>query len=142
MKIAAILSRKGDFVATVSPDASVTDLLVVLADNGIGAVVVSTDGSSIAGIASERDVARALQSSGPKVLDGPVSAIMTEVSSTCAPDTPVEEVMVTMTDRRVRHLPVLEDGRMIGIVSIGDVVKARIEKLEDERKSLLSYITS
>lgn len=142
MKIAAILDRKGEFVATVTPDSSVMSLLRVLAEHKIGAAVVTADGKTIVGIVSERDVVRGIDAHGPAILDGPVSGIMTAVSSTCEPATAVEEVMVIMTDRRVRHLPVLDDGNMVGIVSIGDVVKARIEKLEDERKSLLSYITS
>ena len=142
MKISSILSRKGDFVATVKPEATVSELLAALAAHQIGAVVISADGQTILGIASERDVARALQNSGAAVLDTAVSTIMTPLSATCELDTPVEEVMVVMTERRVRHLPVLKDGAMVGIVSIGDVVKARIEKLEDERKSLVEYIQS
>ena len=117
-------------------------LLATLAEHEIGAVVVSSDGVVITGIASERDVARALTTEGAAVLDAPVSHIMTNVICTCEPDSPVEELMVQMTENRVRHVPVLKDGRMIGIVSIGDIVKARIDHLEDERKSLLSYITS
>lgn len=142
MKIAAILGRKGDFVATVGPDTTVATLLQSLAEHEIGAVVVTSEDGAILGIASERDVARALTSRGPSVLDGAVAEIMTDLAASCELDTPVEEVMVVMTEKRVRHLPVLDDGQMVGIVSIGDVVKARIEKLEDERKSLLSYITS
>lgn len=142
MKISAILARKGDFVATVAPDATVASLLDVLAENGIGAVVVTADGKTIAGIASERDVVRALKTTGVAILDSPVSAIMTALTASCEPSTPVEEIMVVMTEKRVRHVPVIDEGVMVGIVSIGDVVKARIEHLEDERKSLLSYITS
>jgi CBS domain-containing protein len=136
------LSAKGSFVATVAPDDSVLDLLKTLADNRIGAVVVSADGAELNGVASERDVARALVSQGSAILDAPVSSIMTEIICTCEPDSPVEEIMVAMTEKRVRHVPVLSDGQMVGIVSIGDIVKARIDHLEDERKSLLSYITS
>ena len=142
MKIAAILESKGDFVATVAPDATVNALLASLAEHEIGAVVVSSDGVVISGIASERDVARALVTRGAATLDAPVSSIMTAVICTCEPSSPVEELMVQMTENRVRHVPVLDDGRMVGIVSIGDIVKARIDHLEDERKSLLSYITS
>lgn len=142
MKIASILASKGDYVATVAPNATVSELLALLAEKGIGAVVVSADGAIITGIASERDVARSLASTGATVLDAPVSHIMTKVTTTCEMDSPVEEIMVAMTQNRVRHVPVLEDGKMVGIVSIGDIVKARIDHLEDERKSLLSYITS
>lgn len=142
MKIASILASKGDYVATIAPDATVSELLALLADKGIGAAVVSSDGTTIRGIASERDVARSLTYSGPAILDAAVSQIMTALKSTCELDSPVEEVMVVMTENRVRHVPVLEDGVMVGLVSIGDIVKARIDHLEDERKSLLSYITS
>ncbi|MGB3674713.1 MAG: CBS domain-containing protein [Candidatus Nanopelagicales bacterium] len=142
MKIASILASKGDYVATIAPNATVSELLALLAEKGIGAVVVSSDGVLINGIASERDVARSLASIGATALDAPVSQIMTKVTTTCEMDSPVEEIMVAMTQNRVRHVPVLEDGKMVGIVSIGDIVKARIDHLEDERKSLLSYITS
>lgn len=142
MKIASILASKGDYVATVAPDATVSELLALLADKQIGAVVVSSDNVTIKGIASERDVARSLAKIGATALDAPVSQIMTAVHTTCELDSPVEEIMVAMTENRVRHVPVIEDGKMIGIVSIGDIVKARIDHLEDERKSLLSYITS
>ncbi len=141
MKIASILASKGYYVATIAPDATVSELLALLAEKEIGAVVVSTDGAQIQGIASERDVARALTSVGSTVLDAPVSQIMTQVSTTCELKSRVEEVMVSITEHRVRHVPVIDDGVMVGIVSIGDVVKARIDHLEDERKSLLSYIT-
>lgn len=141
MKISAILAHKGEFVATIAPDATVADLLQLLAEHKIGAVIV-TVGDEIVGVVSERDVARSLVSVGSSVLSGPVSAIMSNLVATCELDTPVEEIMVEMTERRVRHVPVMKDGKLAGIVSIGDVVKARIEKLEDERKSLLSYITS
>ena len=141
MKIASILANKGEFVATIAPDATVADLLRLLAEHRIGAVLVTVD-DSIIGVASERDVARSLVSAGAIILDGPVSRIMSKLVATCDLQTPVEEVMVLMTEQRVRHVPVLDADRLVGIVSIGDVVKARIEKLEDERKSLLSYITS
>lgn len=142
MKIASILASKGDYVATIAPDATVSQLLELLADKKIGAVVVSSDGVTIKGIASERDVARSLSRIGATALDAPVSQIMTAVRTTCELDSPVEEIMVAMTENRVRHVPVLDGNKMIGIVSIGDIVKARIDHLEDERKSLLSYITS
>ncbi|NQU37570.1 MAG: CBS domain-containing protein [Actinobacteria bacterium] len=142
MKIAAILSGKGDFVATVSPDSTVAALLATLAQYRIGAVVVAADGGSMLGMASERDVARSLTERGAVVLDGPVSQIMSDIIATCSLDSSVEDVMVQMTEKRVRHIPVIEEEAMVGIVSIGDVVKARIDFLEEERKSLLNYITS
>lgn len=142
MKIASILNHKGDFVATVAPESTVTQLLATLAEHGIGAVVVCDAAGAIAGIASERDVARSLNSTGPSALDMPVSEIMSTLVATCTKESPVEEIMVMMTEQRVRHIPVVEEDQLVGIVSIGDIVKARIEKLEDERKSLLSYINS
>jgi len=142
MKIAAILGNKGDFVATVSPDSTVAELLATLSQYKIGAVVVSAGEGSILGMASERDVARFLAERGSVVLDGPVSQIMSSVIATCSLDSSVEEIMVQMTEKRVRHIPVIDGDVMVGIVSIGDVVKARIDYLEDERKSLLNYITS
>ncbi len=142
MKVSNILKNKGDFVATVAPSDPVTALLATLAEHSIGAVVVSADGATIAGIASERDVVRALQANGPSILDGPVSAIMTALHATCEPGTTVDQLMEQMTNERVRHIPVLDDGAMVGIVSIGDVVKARMDQLIEEHKSLVNYITS
>ncbi|MBP7972135.1 MAG: CBS domain-containing protein [Candidatus Nanopelagicales bacterium] len=142
MKIASVIANKGDFVATVAPESTVSSLLSSLAEFGIGAVVVTGVDSTIVGIVSERDVARSLNASGAVILDAPVSQIMTDVIAVCTPDTAVEDVMVVMTEKRVRHLPVMDGEDMVGIVSIGDIVKARIEKLEEERKSLMSYITS
>ena len=142
MKISSVIAHKGDFVATVAPEDTVWSLLGTLAEYKIGAVVVSSDGNAIAGIASERDIVRALQEQDASILDSPVSEIMSKIVATCTPDSTVEELMVQMTEQRVRHIPVIADGNLVGIVSIGDVVKARIELLEDERKSLVSYITS
>ncbi len=142
MKISSIVATKGDFVATVRPDSTVVSLLATLAEYRIGAVVVTAQDGTMLGVASERDVARSLTNSGSVILDGPVSQIMSDIVATCELGTSIEEVMALMTEKRVRHVPVLEDGSMVAIVSIGDVVKARMEILEDERKSLLSYITS
>lgn len=140
MKIRDVLRRKGDTVATVRPDATVRALLGALAEHNIGAVVVSADGTSIAGIVSERDVVRRLNERGEAVLDGPVSAIMTSEVRTCALDDTVEELRQTMTRHRFRHVPVVVDGRLAGIVSIGDVVKSAIDELETEREHLVGYI--
>ncbi len=142
MKISSILSNKGSFVATVSPDASVSALLALLAEHRIGAVVVADEDGSVAGIVSERDVARACHSHGAEALEQPVSAIMTELVVTCTPGASTEELMSLMTQRRVRHIPVIEDDEMVGIVSIGDVVKARLAELETERDALQAYISS
>jgi CBS domain-containing protein len=140
MLIGTILRAKGSDVTTVSPDASVTELLARLAEHNIGAVVVSTDGVTIAGIVSERDVVRHLHSRGAAVLQEPVSAIMTADVRTVGPGDNVEELRRTMTTQRFRHMPVVEDGRLVGIVSIGDVVKSAIEELETEKASLVDYL--
>lgn len=140
MRIREILRRKGDAVATVRPDASVRTLLGTLAEHNIGAVVVSRDGTAIDGIVSERDVVRRLNERGAGILDGPVAAIMTTTVRTCGLDDTVEDLRKMMTEHRFRHMPVLVDGRLAGIVSIGDVVKSAIDELESEREYLVGYI--
>ncbi|MFF2550279.1 CBS domain-containing protein [Nocardia sp. NPDC058058] len=140
MRISEILRRKGPDVVTVAPDATVRELIRVLAEKNVGAVVVSDDGEHIVGIASERDVVRRLHSIGAGLLDRPTSEIMTAVVHTCAPEDRVESLNETMTEHRVRHLPVLQDGLMVGIVSIGDVVKSQISELETEREHLVRYL--
>jgi CBS domain-containing protein len=140
MLIVTVLRAKGDAVVTVAPDATVRQLLDTLAEHRIGAVVVSA-GDGIAGIVSERDVVRHLQASGESILDGPVSRIMTTDVVTCRRETAVDELMSTMTDRRIRHVPVVDEhGALVGIVSIGDLVKSRISELEGERDDLVGYI--
>jgi CBS domain-containing protein len=140
MRISTILRDKGSAVATVRPQATVTELLAVLSDHNIGAVVVSDDGMTIVGIVSERDVVRRLHLMGPGVLHEPVSSIMTTEVRTCEPGADVEDLRKTMTDHRIRHLPVLSEGRLAGIVSIGDVVKSAIEELETEKAHLVDYL--
>jgi len=142
MRIREILRSKGGTVATVQPAASVRDVLAVLAEKNIGALVVSEDGSAIAGIVSERDVVRRLHESGTDVLDAPVSSIMTADVQTCSEDDDISSLRRTMTDHRIRHLPVVRDGALIGIVSIGDVVKSAISELESEREHLVEYLQS
>ena len=141
MRISEILRNKGEDVATIEPDATVRRLLALLAEHNIGAVVVSADGSTIDGIASERDVVRRLDERGAGLLDEPVSAIMTATVRTCAPGDNVEDLRATMTEHRIRHVPVVRDGRLAGIVSIGDVVKSAIAELETEREQLVDYIS-
>jgi CBS domain-containing protein len=114
---------------------------MVLAEHRIGAVVVSHNGTSVDGIASERDVVRALAERGATVLSEPITAIYTAEVHTVIPATPLEEVMRMMTEQRIRHVPVVVDGALRGIVSIGDVVKNRIDELETERTALTNYIT-
>ena len=140
MRIHEVLARKGDQnVVTVKPDASVRDLVGFLAEHNIGALVVSADGSSVDGIVSERDVVRRLHDD-ESVLDSPVSAIMSVDVETCEGDATVNELMQVMTERRFRHIPVVAEGALTGIVSIGDVVKSRMSELEFERDQLDSYV--
>ena len=140
MQIGQLLRRKGPAVATIDGSRDVRTALGVLAEHGIGALVVSGDGRRIDGILSERDIARGLHERGAELLTQPVSSVMTAQVHTCSPDASVHDLAQTMTDHRVRHVPVVEDGALIGIVSIGDVVKARLDELEEERKQLVDYI--
>jgi CBS domain-containing protein len=138
--ITQLLRRKGNEVATIGAGDSVRAALAVLAEHRIGALVVSSDGRRIEGILSERDLARGFHEHGAALLTRPVSAVMTADVHTCPPGASVHELAQLMTDRRVRHVPVVDDGRLIGIVSIGDVVKARLDELEAERNQLVDYI--
>jgi len=141
MRISDVLRVKGGQVVTVTPDTDVRHLLAVLAEHQIGAVIVSHDGTSVDGIASERDIVRALAERGAAVMSEAITAIYTAEVHTVTPQTQIEEVMRIMTEHRVRHAPVVADGGLQGIVSIGDVVKNRIDELETERAHLTSYIT-
>jgi len=140
MRIADLLRHKGSEVATVPPGLSVTGLLDDLARHNIGAVVVVDDTDALVGIVSERDVVRRLNERGAELLAAPVSDIMTTQVVTCGPDEGLDSLAAIMTERRIRHMPVVEDGRLVGIVSIGDVVKSRIRQLESDREQLESYI--
>jgi CBS domain-containing protein len=142
MRITEVLATKGTDVVSVPPDCDVAGLLAVLAERGIGAAVVSADGATVEGIVSERDVVRALAARGAAVLQEPVGQICTVDVHTVGPDTAVDELMRIMTERRIRHVPVVADGVLRGIVSIGDVVKRHMSALEDERSALSSYITA
>jgi CBS domain-containing protein len=140
MRISDVLSSKPSHeVVTISPDATVRDLLGLLAEKNIGAVVVSADGRAVDGIVSERDVVRRLHED-ESVLDGAVSEIMTSDVETCQPNTHVDELRVLMTERRIRHVPVVTDGQLTGIISIGDVVKSSLDRLQFERDQLDSYV--
>jgi CBS domain-containing protein len=141
MRIADLIARKGSAVLTVPPDAPVSNLLEVLAERNVGAAVVC-EGDRLAGIVSERDVVRHLHHRGASLLDAPVSEIMTTVVATCRLEDDVQTLSRTMTDRRIRHIPVVDDKeRLTGIVSIGDVVKTRIDQLEEHRDQLEAYIS-
>ena len=141
MRVTDVLRNKGDLVVTVTPDHTVRELLDLLAEHGVGALVVSGDGSAVDGIVSERDVVRKLQQRGAELLAAPVSQIMTAQVHTCPPDTDLDDLMRLMTDRRFRHVPITQEARLVGIVSIGDVVKHKIDLLEAERDQLTAYIT-
>ena len=141
MRISDLLRVKGTQVVTVTPDTTVRRLLAVLAEHRIGAVVVSHDGTTVDGIASERDIVRALGERGAALMSELVTAIYTAEVHTVTPETSLEDVMRMMTERRVRHAPVVVGGGLGGIVSIGDVVKNRIDELETERAHLTNYIT-
>jgi CBS domain-containing protein len=140
VQISQVLRHKGREVATIGGGESVRSALAILAEKGIGAIVVSADGQRIDGIISERDVARGLHDHGAGLLAEPVSSVMTAQVHTCSPHASVHELAQTMTDHRVRHVPVVDGGVLVGIVSIGDVVKARLDELEDERKHMVDYI--
>jgi CBS domain-containing protein len=141
MHISEVLARKpSGAVVTVTPETTIRQLLAVLADHNIGACVVCSD-RAIEGIVSERDVVRRLHADGPAVaVENTVGAIMTTDVTVCAPSDPVEHILGVMTERRIRHLPVVEDGRLVGIVSIGDLVKHRIDQLTFERDQLEGYV--
>ncbi|MBC3194603.1 CBS domain-containing protein [Pseudonocardia sp. C8] len=139
MRIADVLKAKGSAVTTVSPADPVTVVLRFITEGNLGALPV-VDGDRLVGIISERDVVRRLHQQGSALLNAPVSEVMTADVVTCSPDDSVGDLAKVMTERRVRHLPVLVNGALTGIVSIGDLVKARIDMLEEERKQLESYI--
>jgi CBS domain-containing protein len=140
MQILDILRHKGSSVTTIAPTASVTELLATLAEHNIGALVVTRD-DEVAGIVSERDVVRHLHDPGRQVLDGDVSAIMTSGVISCSARDSVDSVAEQMTQSRIRHMPVIEQNRLVGIVTIGDVVLSRIRQLEADRGQLEHYIT-
>lgn len=140
MQVSVLLQNKGDEVVTVTPDLATAEVIAVLAARRIGAVVVSADGTTIDGVLSERDVVHALAADGPEALERPARAWMTTDVVSCHLETTVEELMATMTERRIRHVPVLVDGQLAGVISIGDVVKDRISVLEDETQALHDYI--
>jgi CBS domain-containing protein len=140
MRISDVLTSKPSAeVVTIGPDSTVRELLGLLAEHNVGAVVVSADGHGVDGIVSERDIVRRLHDD-ESVLDGAVSAIMTSDVETCRPDTTVDDLRVLMTERRIRHVPVVRDGRLTGIISIGDVVKSSLDQLQFERDQLDSYV--
>lgn len=141
VRVGVILARKGSDVATIRPGATLADAAQALAERNVGALVVSTDGSTVAGILSERDIVRRLAQAGAGALGLTVADVMTSEVTTCGRDATADELMATMTSGRIRHVPILEDGRLAGIVSIGDVVKSRIDELETQTEALQDYVT-
>jgi CBS domain-containing protein len=141
MRVKEVLAHKGAAVATVGPSATVADVVAALAEHGVGALVVTRDGRRIEGIVSERDIVRGLNRLGADLLDMPVSRIMTSDVHTCCPTDEIRALAVTMTERRFRHMPVALDGVLAGIVTLGDVVKSRVDELETEHDHLVEYIS-
>jgi CBS domain-containing protein len=141
MTVARILNEKGRDVVTVAPGASLTEVVALLAEKRIGAAVV-TEGEEIRGILSERDVVRAIAKLGAEALRRPASDCMTRIVRTCEPDAPINAVMETMTVGRFRHLPVVAEGKLAGIISIGDVVKLRLEDVQREADQIREYIAT
>ncbi|WP_241384937.1 CBS domain-containing protein [Rhodococcus sp. CH91] len=139
MRIADILRTKGSEVHTVTPDTTVCELIGDFARFNVGAVVVC-ENETVAGIVTERDVVRALHARGPSILALPARELMSGSVTTCLPTESVDSLAETMTEQRIRHLPVVVDAQLVGIVSIGDVVKSRIDELQAERDQLASYI--
>jgi CBS domain-containing protein len=140
MTVQHILDRKGSSVATLPPDATIAKAAKLLRQKKIGAVVISPDGRKIAGILSERDITHGLDEHGTSLADLTVEQLMTAKTFTCGPGDSVEAVMQLMTDHRVRHVPVVRNGNLAGIVSIGDIVKNRLEHLQHETEALQDYI--
>jgi CBS domain-containing protein len=140
MLIADLLRHKGSNVVTIAPDGLVTELLALLADHKIGAVVVAR-GDDIVGIVSERDIVRRLNDKGAAVLASTVADLMTTEVISCKPGDSIDDIGSSMTESRIRHMPVVADGKMMGIITIGDVVAARIRQLEQDRGQLENYIT-
>ena len=142
MNVANLLATKGRDVATINQERSVHDAIAMLNERGIGALVVTGGTGPLAGMLSERDVVRAFAREGADALDLRVAALMTTAVITCHESTSLNELMATMTDKRIRHVPVVENGQLVGLVSIGDVVKARVGELEVERRDLLEYVNA
>jgi CBS domain-containing protein len=141
MTIQAILASKGRDVATIGPDATLSDAIASLGEKRIGALPV-VEGGQVRGIISERDVIYCLRDRGADVLEWPVARVMSAPAVTVEPSTPILSALATMTQRRIRHLPVVERGELAGIVSIGDLVKHRMERIEEEAEAMRTYIQS
>jgi CBS domain-containing protein len=142
MRVQDVLIHKGSAVAAIEPGATIAEVLNSLDKNGIGALVVTSDGKTIEGIVSERDIVRALNRRGTDLLNTAVREVMRVDVHTCVPDDQISTLARTMTEKRLPHLPVVVDGVLAGIVSIGDVVKSRVDELEIEHDQLIDYLYS
>jgi CBS domain-containing protein len=142
MHIARILNAKGDTVFSIHPEIGIADALKTLAQHDVGALLVCESDGRVCGILSERDIVRAMARQGADCLQRPARALMSSELVCCAPEDDVETAMALMTERRVRHLPVMADGRLLGLISIGDVVKHRIEEVQREAEAMRDYISA
>jgi CBS domain-containing protein len=142
MQVREILDRKGHDVATISQERSVSEGLAMLRERGIGALVVTGMTPPLAGIFSERDIVRALAERGADVLDESIAELMSTDITTCTSSSTVDAMMSLMTEQRIRHVPVVDDGVLTGMVSIGDVVKSRVDELEHDKRDLIEYVTA
>jgi len=142
VRVSNLLAVKGHDVATISQERSIEDALTILKERGIGALVITGPTPPLVGILSERDIVRALASRGASILHETVARLMSRDVMRCDQETTVTELMGMMTDHRIRHVPVVSAGRLVGMISIGDVVKARLDELEHDKKELLDYVSS
>jgi CBS domain-containing protein len=142
MKVSDLLATKGREVATISQERSVTDALAILKERGVGALVVTGSLPPLVGILSERDIVRALATQGVDALDADVAELMTSEVRVCDEETSMASLMSLMTEHHIRHVPVVQDGKLVGLVSIGDVVKSRLDELESDKKELLDYVSA
>lgn len=142
MKVATILGDKGREVVTTNPDATLLDVVETLREHRIGCIVVTDGKGGIAGIVSERDVVRAIAASGAEILNSPASGCMTRKVVTCRLEDTIDTIMAKMTEGRFRHMPVVEEGKLAGLISIGDVVKLRLEQAEQEASAMRDYIAT
>jgi len=142
MRVSNLLATKGHEVATISQERSVSDAVQMLKERRIGALIVTGADAPLAGIFSERDVVRAIAESGAAALDLKVADLMSSEVTTCDESTSVTDLMGLMTAKRIRHVPVVHEGQLVGMVSIGDVVKARFDELEHEKQDLLDYVSA
>jgi CBS domain-containing protein len=141
MYVSALLENKGANVITAAPNTTIDKAVALLAENKIGVLVISADGKSVDGILSERDIVRALAEQGNDIGNADAATLMSRDVVSCAPGDTIESLMGLMTERRIRHLPVLENGKLAGIVSIGDIVKHRLAEIESEADALRQHVT-